>query len=287
MMSRFHRRPCVFVSQVELIVGDLDRSLAFYQTLLGFRLLQKTDRRAVLTADGNTSLLSLEQPEDVIPKPPRTTGLYHFALLMPERTDLALVLKHLIDRGYPLQGASDHLVSEAIYLADPDGNGIELYADRPHTEWSWQNGEVVMATRALDLHGLLAEAQDKTWQGLPAETHIGHIHLHVADLEASGRFYEEGLGFDMVAHYGSQAMFLSSCGYHHHIGINTWNGVGVPTPPPNSVGLKTFTLLLPDSAAQKQILDRLSRMGARFETHDGRLTTRDPAGNRIRLDVPS
>ncbi|MGA9225849.1 MAG: VOC family protein, partial [Mesobacillus sp.] len=146
----FHNPPVTFVGQVNLKVQDLQRALTFYKEVIGFEVLEQTERSAKLTVDGKTVLLSIEQPADVIPKQGRTAGLYHFALLLPSRADLGRVLKHLLQVGYPLQGASDHLVSEALYLADPDGNGIEIYTDRPASDWDWNDGSVVMATEQMD-----------------------------------------------------------------------------------------------------------------------------------------
>lgn len=177
--------------------------------------------------------------------------MYHFALLLPSRNDLARILRHFIQIRYPLQGASDHLVSEAIYLADPDGNGIEIYSDRPSAAWNWENGEVEMATVPLDAENLLAEGDGEAWTGLPSNTLMGHIHLHVSELQKTEEFYIQGLGFNIVNRYGRQALFISTGGYHHHIGLNTWNGVGAPAPLENSVGLKRFSLVLPNKETRK------------------------------------
>jgi catechol 2,3-dioxygenase len=281
----FHQPPVTFVSQLNIKVQDLERSLAFYQEIIGLKVYEKTDKSAQLTADGKTVLLSIEQPSDVIPKKGRTTGLYHFALLLPDRTDLAKILKHFLQTEYPLQGASDHLVSEAIYLADPDGNGIEIYTDRPASEWEWNEQHVVMATQALDAENLLARGMDQGWNGLPAGTVMGHIHLHVAELAKTEEFYTKGLGFDVVSRYGPQALFISTGKYHHHIGLNTWNGVGAPKPPANSVGLESYTLVLPDEASLKDTVTRLQEIGAAVGEEKGIFITEDPSGNRINLET--
>ncbi|MBT2643216.1 VOC family protein [Bacillus sp. ISL-41] len=281
----FHQPPVTFVGQVNIKVQSLERSLAFYQEVIGFKVYEKTDKTAKLTADGKTVLLSIEQPSDVIPKKGRTTGLYHYALLLPNRADLARVLKHFVQTGYPLQGASDHLVSEALYLADPDGNGIEIYTDRSASEWEWNEQHVVMATQALDAENLLAEGMEQSWNGLPAGTVMGHIHLHVAELAKTEEFYTKGLGFDVVSRYGPQALFISSGKYHHHIGLNTWNGVGAPQPPANSVGLESYTLILPDEASMKDTADRLKEIGTAVEEENGIYITQDPSGNRIKLET--
>ncbi|WP_028401664.1 VOC family protein [Ectobacillus panaciterrae] len=280
---KFHHHPYTFVGQVHLLVGNLDRSLAFYQNVLGFRLLEHSERKAVLTTDGKTPLLTIEQPEDAVPKQPRTTGLYHVALLLPNRSDLAKILLHLLQTKYPLQGASDHLVSEAIYLGDPDGNGIEIYTDRPSETWTWKSGQVNMATEPLNAEDLLEEAEGKEWEGLPNDTVIGHIHLQVSDIQKTEEFYCKGLGFDLVNRYGRQALFVSSGGYHHHIGLNTWNSAGAPAPARNSVGLKWFSLVLPDEEARQKVVKQLQQIDAFIAEENGVILTKDPSGNHIQL----
>lgn len=281
----YHSHPHTFVNQVDIKVQNLERSLAFYQNVIGFQLLEQADNKAFLTADGKTPLLIIEQPEYVIPKQPRKTGLYHFALLLPSRPDLASVLNHLIEIGYPLQGASDHLVSEALYLGDPDGNGIEIYADRPSSLWDWNDKEVVMATKVLDADGLLAEGKGLQWTGLPAGTLLGHIHLHVSEMENTKEFYTKCLGFQIVSRYGNQALFISTGGYHHHIGLNTWNGVGAQKPAENSVGLKSFSLVLPDEETRKKTIEQLTTIGAAVKKENDIVITHDPSGNQIQLII--
>ncbi|NRD77095.1 VOC family protein [Bacillus sp. BRMEA1] len=281
----FHRKPISFVGNVELKVQNLKRSLAFYQDVIGFKILEESERIAHLTVDGKTTLVSMEQPENVIPKQRRTTGLYHFALLLPTRADLGKILKHFIQIGYPLQGASDHLVSEAIYLADPDGNGIEIYVDRDSSQWDWQNNEVVMSTEPLNVESVLADGQGESWEGLPAGTLMGHIHLHVSELKRTEEFYIKGLGFEVVSRYGTQALFISSGKYHHHIGLNTWNGIGAPKPSENSVGLQSFTLILPSEEARMNIVTNLKNIGAIVTEENGSFASTDPSGNRIYLNV--
>ncbi|MBB6285132.1 VOC family protein [Geobacillus subterraneus] len=281
----FHSKPATFVSQVNIKVENIERSIAFYEQVIGFQVLGRTDRTASFTADGQTVLLFIEQPDNVIPKRGRTTGLYHFAILLPARADLGRVLNHLLRIGYPLQGGADHWVSEAVYLADPDGNGIELYVDRPFSTWRWEKGEVAMSTEPLDVESLIAAGKGEAWHGLPKETLIGHIHLHVSELKRAEQFYTEGLGFDVVNRYGHQALFLSTGKYHHHIGLNTWNGVGAPMPPANSVGLDSFTMMLPDEETKEKVAVQLMKIGASVAEENGSLVTADPSGNRIVLRV--
>ncbi|MBB2479638.1 VOC family protein [Bacillus sp. APMAM] len=281
----FHREPNTFVEQVNLKVQNIERSLAFYKDIIGFKVLDQTATTAKLSADGKTVLISLEQPENVIPKQPRTTGLYHFALLLPTRADLGKILLHFIQIGYPLQGASDHLVSEALYLADPDGNGIEIYTDRPSSTWDWKNNEVIMSTEPLDAQSLLKEAQGQSWNALPSGTVMGHIHLHVSELKKTEEFYTKGLGFAVVSRYGNQALFISTGKYHHHIGLNTWNGIGAPEPPANSVGLVSYTLKFPDEDTRKNIIHQLKNIGAIVTEENGYFVTVDTSGNRILLQI--
>lgn len=281
----FHEKPSTFVSQVHLNVQDLQRSLEFYQTIIGFNILEQTDRSIVLTADGASPLVTIEQPEDVSPKKRGTAGLFHYALLLPSRADLAKIILHMIKMKYPVQGASDHLVSEALYLADPDGNGIEIYVDRPSSNWKWQGEEVVMATEPLDLEGVIKEDDGTPWDGLPAGTIMGHIHLHVAEFEKIKQFYCDGLGFEVVCRYGSQALFISTGGYHHHIGLNTWNGVGAPAPAENSVGMSYYTVVFPSETVLQEAASRIKSMGASVADQDGVFLTTDPSGNQIKLIV--
>jgi len=285
MADQFVIHPDTTIGSVHLTVSDLERALHFYTQVLGFGLDGRQDGAAWLTADGTTPLLVLTEQPGAQPKPARSTGLYHFAVLLPGRVELARWLRHMLDAGHPLQGASDHLVSEAIYLADPDGNGIEMYADRPRQAWPRRDGQLQMATEALDGAGLLAEleADSRLWSGLPSQTRIGHIHLHVADLRQAEAFYCDALGFERVTSYGASALFVSAGGYHHHIGLNTWAGVGAPPPPPGSAGLRFFTVCLPDRGELERAAAHLQASGVELEQKEGAISVQDPSGNRIRL----
>jgi catechol 2,3-dioxygenase len=279
-MEKFHQEPNIFVGEVNIKVKNLDYSLTFYQNIMGFQVLEKSEGKAVLTTDGKTPLVTLEQPEDAVAKTARTSGLYHFAILLPSRADLSVFLRHMIQTGYPL-GAADHYVSEALYLNDPDGNGIEVYRDRPSAEWKWNNGLVDMATEELDGNAILEES-DAEWNGLPAGTLMGHIHLHVANLKKAEQFYTKGLGFEIVSYY-PQAAFLSTGGYHHHIAINTWQGEGAATPPKNSVGLNWYSLVFPNAAVRQNAIKQLKQLGALVTEEADFYVTSDPSGNQIRL----
>ncbi|NEU32214.1 VOC family protein [bacterium LRH843] len=280
----FHQEPIMFVGQVNLKVQNLERAIEFYQKIIGFKVLEQTERKADLTADGKTVLLSIEQPDNVLPKQGRTTGLYHFAILLPKRSDLAEIVQHFVEVGMRL-GSADHLVSEALYLSDPDGNGIEIYVDRDPSEWDWNNGEVAMTTDPLNFPDLLSGVKEQSWKGLPADTVMGHIHLHVSELKKTEEFYTKGLGFEVVNRFGPQALFISDGKYHHHIGLNTWNGIGAPAPSPQSVGLESFTLILPSEEKRNEIIAQLKDIGASFTDEKGSVIATDPSGNRIQLRV--
>jgi catechol 2,3-dioxygenase len=289
-VSDFAIHPNTKLGPVALTVPDMARALQFYTDTLGLRTLQQRESVEVLGGDAGMPLVSLTETPDARPKPPRTTGLYHFAILLPSQRDLASVLRRLAETRYPLQGAADHGVSEALYLADPDGNGIEIYRDRPRDEWPWQADRLRMVTDPLDVDRLLAQ-RDDPWSGLPSGTRIGHVHLHVADLNQAERFYCDVLGFELMQRYGQSAIFLSAGGYHHHIGLNVWAGVGAPHPPSDAVGLRFFTVYLPDGAELARVAARLRaadvplappERGARAA---GAFVVRDPAGNGILMDV--
>jgi len=297
-MNAFAIHPDTQLGLVSLTVSNLARALRFYDGTLGLKTLDHQNGVAVLGTDGGGSLIALTERPHARPKPPHTTGLYHFAILLPRRADLARVLRRLAEQGYPLQGASDHGVSEALYLADPDGNGIEIYADRPRDDWPWQDSRLQMFTASLDLEGLLSQG-DGRWSGLPPATRIGHVHLHVADLGAAQRFYCDVLGFDLMQHYpavrgansGPSALFLSAGGYHHHVGLNTWAGKGAPPPPPDAVGLRHFTVFLPDEAELARLAERLQTADVPYQRAanagkaSGAFVVRDPSDNGILLDV--
>jgi catechol 2,3-dioxygenase len=285
MIMGFHTKPTTFVGHVKIKVQHLERSIKFYEEVLGFNILERTPSSVRLTTDGKTSILSLEQPENVVPKQRRTTGLYHFAILLPERSDLANIVIHFRENGIRF-AASDHLVSEALYLNDPDGNGIEIYRDRDPSGWNWVDHEVEMTTIPLDMENVLtSQVAGKSWEGMPEGTVMGHIHLHVAELVKTEEFYVKGLGFDVVNRYGGQALFLSNAKYHHHVAVNLWNGSGAPKPAENSVGLKSFTLIYTDENVRQEAIDHLKKVGAVVTEENHIFVTQDPSGNTIELAV--
>ncbi len=277
--------PATQMGRVALTVADLARSVAFYSDVLGFTVLQSATDAATLGV-GGTPLLHLREQAGAQPAPANATGLYHFAILVPSRADLGRSLLHLAESGYPLGGASDHLVSEALYLSDPDGNGIEIYRDRPRAEWPRKDGVLQMATDPLDLRALLAEAQAdaRPWTGLPAGTRLGHMHLQVAAIPAARDFYHGVLGFDIVFDWERMgALFVSAGGYHHHLGLNTWQSRGGRPAPAGSAGLRHFTIALPDAAALAPVLARLDRAGVPYQQEADGVALADPWGNRILL----
>ena len=277
--------PQTAIGQVDLTIADLDRSLAFYTDTLGFRILHQHARSAALSANGEQPLVFLTEAAGAQPQPAGTTGLYHFAILVPSRADLGRSLRRLHETGYSLSGASDHYVSEALYLDDPDGNGIEIYRDRPKTEWPARDGSPQMGNAQLDAQGILeaAERDGRAWDGLAPETRIGHVHLHVGDLAAAEAFYVGVLGFEVMQRLEGQALFVSAGGYHHHIGLNTWAGVGAPAPLPGSAGLREYAIELPDVAALEAVIAQLGRAGVLSERRVAGAALRDPWGNGIVL----
>ncbi|TDL30910.1 VOC family protein [Jeotgalibacillus sp. S-D1] len=279
----FHGEQAIFVGEAAIRVQDLKRSTKFYKEILGFNVLAETERSVCFTADGKKPLLTIEQPDGIKPKEQNTTGLYHFALLLPERAHLAALVKHFADNGVRF-GSSDHLVSEALYLNDPDGNGIEVYTDRSSSKWSWENGNVLMAVDPLDFEALLEDRKGE-WNGLPEETVMGHIHLHVSELQKTEEFYVKGLGFDVVSRFGNQALFLSVENYHHHIGLNTWNGVGAPKPQKNTAGLSWFSLVFPTEEKRNEIISQIKLFGGEVSEDNNGFTTEDPSGNKIKLKI--
>lgn len=280
---KYQNKPYTFVELVELKVSDLERSLSYYQEIIGFKILEKQENKALLTADGKTALLSIEQRANSLPKTQKTTGLYHFALLLPTRGDLGAVLKHFIEINERV-GAGDHLVSEALYLNDPDGNGIEIYSDRPDTEWTWNGEFVAMDTLQIDAQGILAAGASTKWEGLPEGTVMGHIHLHVSELVETEKFYKL-LGFEVVTPNYPGALFMSTGKYHHHIGLNTWAGVGAPPAGENVVGLEAFSLVYPSNEALNTAIENLKTNDMNVVEENGSFVTKDPSQNKIKLIV--
>ena len=238
---------------VHLTVADLERSLDYYENAIGLQARERENGTVFLGAGGE-DLLVLYEERGAEPVRGGHSGLFHFALLLPDRGALARWLGHAARSHVPLSGASDHLVSEALYLRDPDGHGIEIYRDRPRAEWPMDGDQVRMATLPLDLDDLLRDHEPGDYAGMPPGTTMGHVHLHVGDVPETEAFYGE-LGFDVMARYGSEATFMAVGGYHHHLGANTWAGRGVKPPPPGSAALRHATMLVPGIAAAEEVTD--------------------------------
>jgi catechol 2,3-dioxygenase len=269
---------------VHLTVSHLERSLSYYLETVGLEILEQASGEARLGA-GERELLHLVEVPGAQPAA-GYTGLYHFALLVPERVDLARWLAHAARDRVPLVGMSDHFVSEALYLADPDGHGIEVYWDRPRHEWEGQVGSR-MTTLPLDVASLLGEvdASHDSFEGLPDGTVMGHIHLKVASVPETVAFYRDVLGFAVMAQLGSSAAFLSAGGYHHHIGANTWESAAAPAPPEGAAALRHATFRLPGEAEREEVLARLEESGIPAEEAAEGPMVRDPSGNAVVLEV--
>ena len=270
------------LGRVRLQVADVQRSVDYYEEVLGLRVLDQSPAAAMLAArHGENRLIELHQRSGANPVPRQgRLGLYHFAILLPDRPALGRFLGHLGSLGVRA-GMSDHLVSEAIYLTDPDGLGIEVYADRPRATWTWRGRELTMTTQPLDVRSVLATAAGDPWTGAPAGTVLGHVHLHVADLEEGAAFYHAGLGFDRTVWSYPGALFLSAGGYHHHLGINTW-AARAPRAGEADARLLDWEVLIPPVDVELAA-ESIRLAGGRIEPVGTDVVARDPWGTAVRL----
>ncbi len=269
------------IGAVALTVRDLLKMRNFYAGVLGLQVLD--GQGEVIFAAGGAPLFRLQESPEAQYFPTRP-GLYHTAVLLPSRVALARLLYQLAERGCRLQGASDHGVSEALYLADPEGNGIELYSDRPQGEWPRdERGELEMVTGPLNLDQLIFELKGRLepWTGIAPEARVGHVHLQVNDLAKAEQFYTQVIGLELQQRYGSQAAFLSAGGYHHHVGINTWQSLDSPVRPQSAAGLRYFELLIPGSDALAGVLARARQAGIPSEGYGEGWLLRDPSENGV------
>jgi catechol 2,3-dioxygenase len=277
--------PQTTVGAVHLTVSDLTRSLDYYRGALGLGVLGEGSGRASLGANGRELLVLVEEPGA---RPAAGyTGLYHFALRVPERAELAAWLAHAARYRVPLVGLSDHFVSEALYLSDPDGHGIEIYWDRPREIWEGKVG-TTLTTMPLDVDDLLGVLDDpatEPFDGLPAGTAMGHVHLKVSSIPETIEFYRDVLGLDLTAQLGDQAAFLSAGGYHHHVGANTWESAGATAPPPGTAGLRHATVVLPDEPARADVVAAVESAGLPVDDQDGEPLVHDPSGNAFVVAV--
>jgi catechol 2,3-dioxygenase len=274
--ARAEISPHTTVGAVHLTVSDLERSLDYYRTAIGLDVLERENGRASL-GTGGRELLALVEETGARPAV-GYTGLYHFALLVPERTDLARWLAHAIRDRVPLVGLSDHFVSEALYLSDPDAHGIEIYCDRARSVWEGEVG-TRLTTQPLDVENLLGELEEpasEPFDGLPAGTTMGHVHLKVSSIPETISFYRDRLGFGLMAQLGDKAAFLAAGGYHHHLGTNTWESAGAPSPPAGTAALRHATIVLPDEAERDRVLARAGGDGTSIV---------DPSGITLDLAV--
>lgn len=277
------------LGQVVLQVSRLDTSLAFYQEVLGLRVVARDGARATLAAhDDDRPIIELRERPGARPVPRRgCLGLYHYAILLPDRASLGRFVRHLADIGVRA-GAGDHLVSEAFYLHDPDNLGIEVYADRSQSTWRRIGRELMMATDPVDVAGLLEAAGETRWSGMPAGTTVGHVHLHVGDLAKAADFYGDGLGFDRTAWHYPGALFFGAGGYHHHLGTNTWAGETRPAAE-DEARLLEWEVLVPSRRDADAALDSLAAAGATVERGPDGGVARDPWGTLLRVratDLP-
>jgi len=276
--------PDTHIGRVRLRVADIDDLATFYERVIGLRAVERDADVARLGPDGGEPLIELVSAPDAPPAPSFSTGLFHLAILVPDRAELARSLQRAASAGWRLTGASDHLVSEALYLRDPEGNGIEIYRDRPRDQWGHDGGELRMATLPLDLQDVLGELDgaEGPANGVPADTTIGHVHLQVADIPAAEGFYNGGLGLDVMVRSYPGALFLAAGGYHHHLGVNTWQSQGAPPPPEGALGLDRYEIVLPDEAAVDAAAEALGELGDPERVDEGVLAT-DPSGIRVLL----
>jgi catechol 2,3-dioxygenase len=263
---------------VHLSVTDLGRSVPFYEDSLGLQLHRRDNGTAVMGA-GNEDLVFLEEDRHARPAG-RHAGLYHYALLQPSREELGRAAQRLLATRTPISGASDHGISEAIYLPDPDGNGIELAADRGRERWGDLSDPTTIGPAPLDMADLLGEVEgDEPRSRADPGLVVGHVHLHVGDVDRGLGFYRDVIGFEVMTHFPTAA-FVSAGGYHHHLAFNTWRGEGVPPVPPGAVGLRYWTIVLDDDSLAA-LRDRIEAAGIESEARDGGLLLRDPWGNAV------
>jgi catechol 2,3-dioxygenase len=275
--------PATRVGAVHLTVSDLERSVGYYEKVIGLTVRERGGDQAMLGVGGEDLLVLFEQRGA---RPARGyCGLYHFALLLPHRVDLARWLAHAARDQVSLAGLADHYVSEAIYLSDPDGHGIEIYWDRPREVWEGKVAER-MTTLPLDTSSLFGELPDpisEPFERLPSGTVMGHVHLCVADVPQTIAFYRDVLGFALMASLGGQAAFLSAGGYHHHLGANTWESAGAGQPPAGVAALRRVTILLPNDVEYERLVTSVADAGQEPLASDVGILVHDPSGNPIAL----
>ena len=268
------------VGGVRLQVSDLARSVTYYTQVIGLTLHSAKDGSAVLGSPDGHALVRIQTRRGVRPSRRGALGLFHVAIRLPDREALGRFMAHLSDL-HVRAGMADHSVSEALYLWDPDGLGIEVYADRPQRAWRQRDGELVMTTDPLDIGNLLSAGRRESWSSMPSGTTIGHVHLHVGSLDLGERFYHAALGLDKTVWTYPGALFLAAGGYHHHLGINTWS----PGPPAKDgeARLLDWELVLPTAEAAEGATTNIRRAGFAVEDAADGWTAPDPWGTRVRI----
>lgn len=251
-MKNYHNKDVMYVSQVEILVSDIQKSLKLYKDILGFSVLKEEDNKVYLTANHEDVLVTLVELKGAMPAQ-YNVGLYHFALLLPKRSALAKVFQSLIEHQYPVTGLSDHEISEAVYLEDPDNNGIEIASDRDLKNKTMD--QVGFVTKMLDYKDVLKQLDPLSSNKLPIDTVMGHVHFHVNDLSKAKEFFVNSLGYQVQMDYRNQASFVSDGGYHHHVAFNLWNGLDAKKRAPNQAGLLKYTIKVP----KKDYLNVLNR----------------------------
>lgn len=274
------------IGNVTLKVRDLQKLIQFYTETIGLKILTRSDSAAQLSADGTKPLLTLESNPKLEQRPVRSAGLYHLALLVPTRKDLANVLQHFIQSETRLAGASNHKFSEAIYLQDPENNGIEVYRDVDRKDWVRdEKGKLPAVSEPLDVQGLLDEAENKKWNGLPEKTVMGHVHLNVTNIPEAEEFYMNVLGFEEQTRMAHHALFISAGGYHHHIALNIWNGPNAIPSPIDATGLLHYEIVVPSAEVLDDLINSLEQHNISFIAEPNSIFVKDPAGNGIVIKI--
>lgn len=277
------------LGSVTLNVENLTNMCTYYEEVIGLDVLNQSDKRVELGTEENQKVLLTLVKEEVQGTPTKKAGLFHTAFLLPSRKDLGNVLYSYLSREIPIGGASDHGYSEALYLQDPEGNGIEIYADKPKEEWDIQpDGTIPGITIQMDANGVIESRDEGQIDKFPAGTVIGHVHLSVSNLEATHEFYVDVLGLDLKYNYGDQAKFLAAGEYHHHVGANTWAGENVPKREETDLGLRSYSFVVPNDQALKNVEVNLEKLDMQFtEEVSGAISLFDPNGVKVIVEAAS
>lgn len=283
-IMNYHTKDIAFFNALTLQVTNLNKSKQYYEDIIGLTALNVGEDFVDFTTNGKDVLLRIEQPQNIKAKNKYATGIYHFALLLPSRADLANFTNSLISKAVEI-GAANHLVSEALYLKDPDGVDIEIYADTDPNSWTWEEAMVTMTSDPLDFNDLIKQVNNSAAVKLPEGTIMGHIHMYAKSLEPMLTFYRDALNFEIVSQFGAQAAFMSKEKYHHHIAVNTWKGSGAPLPQKDEAGLKSLELRFENEEKRQAQIKRLEDYNFEVIKEDQHYTVNDPEGNKIELTL--